>query len=297
MDDEVYLTAVARQPALGPPLAKRWEARLSLQYDYLNNRSYLANKQHYGPLVIQKSLYPEGPAICHGLIIHPPGGVAGGDELSIDVKVTQNAHALLTTPGAGKWYKANGQDAKQHLTFHIEDQGTLEWLPQENILFDEASVQYSVEVNLAESAQYAAWEILCFGRQARNEKWKRGRLKQQASIYRSGRLIWNERAFVNATDKVMQSPVGLNGAQVCANFVVASGKVPATILEACRAVKPAESLDPNARFGVTALPDIFAARYIGQSSQCAKNYFEKLWAILRPWYASTDMVRPRIWNT
>ncbi len=297
MDDEVSLTAVARQPALGLPLAKRWEARLTLQYIYQNGRSYLAHKQHLGPLVIQKSLYPEGPTICHGLVIHPPGGVAGGDELTIEVDVAQNAHALLTTPGAGKWYKANGQDAKQHLHFNIGEQACLEWLPQENILFDQASVQYSADVNLADTAQYAAWEVLCFGRQASDETWDAGRLKQQSKIYRAGRLIWNERAFVQATDRVMRSPVGLNGARVSASFVVASGEVPQTILEACREVKPTDSLDPAARFGITALPEIFAARYIGQSSQCAKSYFEKLWAILRPWYANTDMIRPRIWNT
>ncbi|CAN0268404.1 unnamed protein product, partial [Chrysoparadoxa australica] len=205
---------------LGPPLAKRWEARLNLHYSHLNGRSFLAKKQHYGPLVIQKSLYPEGATICHGLIIHPPGGVAGGDELTIDVNVAQNAHALLTTPGAGKWYKANGQEAKQHLLFNIAEQACLEWLPQENILFDEASVHFNAEVNLAETAKYAAWEVLCFGRQASHENWATGQLKQQASIYRSGHLIWNERVFLNANDKVMHSLVGLNGARVSANFVV-----------------------------------------------------------------------------
>lgn len=297
MDDEAYLTAVARQPALGSPLAKRWEARLALQYSYATGRSYLASKQHYGPLVIQKSLYPEGPQICHGLIIHPPGGVAGGDALTIDVGVNDHAHALLTTPGAGKWYKANGLAAQQDLVFNVGEDACLEWLPQENILFDEASVVYNASVNLATTAKYAAWEVLCFGRQARGENWLSGRLRQKAQIRRAGRLIWNEQSFVNAQDKVMQSPIGLKGAKVSGNFVVASGTVPDGVLEACRQIKPKEALDLDARYGVTALPDVFAVRYIGQSSQCAKNYFERLWAILRPWYANADMLRPRIWNT
>jgi len=297
MNDEAYLTAVARQPTLGYPLAKRWEARLALQFAHRVGRSYLAKKQHYGPLVIQKSLYPEGPRICHGLIIHPPGGVAGGDALTIDISVHDKAHALLTTPGAGKWYKANGLAAQQDLIFNVSEHACLEWLPQENILFDEASVAYHANVNLASTAKYATWEVLCFGRQARGESWASGGLRQKAQIRRAGRLIWNEQSFVNAQDKVMQSLVGLKGAKVSGNFVVASGTVPEEVLEACRQIKPTEALDPEARYGVTALPEIFAARYIGQSSQCAKKYFEKLWAILRPWYANADMLRPRIWNT
>ena len=270
-----------------------WLARLDLEFNENNGRSFLAKKQHVGPLVIQKTLHPEGDAICHGIIIHPPGGVAGGDELIVNVDLAYNANALLTTPGAGKWYKANGAVASQHLNFNVATNAQLEWFPQENILFDGAQVALTSDVLLATDARFASWEILCFGRQARGELWQIGKIKQRLNIIRDGQLIWNERAFIRPQSRVMQSLVGLHGNVVSGGFVVAAGLLPKTILEACQQVK----INSAAKVGVTALPEIFSARYIGQSGQEARQYFEQLWQILRPWYSQREAVRPRIWNT
>jgi urease accessory protein len=295
--DQLASVSVAGIPASNIPSNRRWEARLNLAFKYLNGRSYLANNLHFGPLVLQKTLHPEGDAVCHGVVIHPPGGVAGGDELTVNVDLQEDAQALLTTPGAGKWYKANGQFAQQHLNFNIQAHACLEWLPQENILFDGTQVKFSAEVNLATDAKYAAWEVLCFGRQAQGEQWQSGTMMQKLSIRRAGKLIWNERAFLEPAHRTCKSIVGLAGNTVSASFVIAAGKVPTEILDACRAIKPKTMLDAHAKYAVTALPEIFSARYVGLSSQCAREYFEKLWQLLRPWYAGREVTRPRIWNT
>jgi urease accessory protein len=300
MDDSFKVTA-AGQPALNYSLnqfsIKRWEARLNLDFNIAKGRSYLAKKLHLGPLVLQKTLHPEGDAVCHGVVIHPPGGVAGGDELTLNVTLSANTRVLLTTPGAGKWYKAHGHFAKQHLQFDLQDNACFEWLPQENILFDGSKVRLSSHVNMAPDAKYAAWEIVCLGRQAQQEQWLNGLMQQKISIVRAGKLIWNERAFLEPTHKTLHSIVGLNGNAVIGSFVIAAGLVPEKVLDACRAIKPDITLDVDAQYAVTALPEIFAARYIGQSSQSAKAYFELLWQQLRPWYAARQAVRPRIWNT
>jgi urease accessory protein len=300
MDDGFVLTATgqsAPNKPFNPSSIKRWEARLNLDFDVSRGRSYLAKRLHVGPLVLQKTLHPEGDAICHGVVIHPPGGVAGGDELTLNVTLAAHANVLLTTPGAGKWYKANGQFAKQHLQFDLQDSACFEWLPQENILFDGSQVKFSSTVHLAEKAKYAAWEIVCLGRQAQREEWISGLMQQKLTIWREGKLIWNERAFLNPANRTFKSIVGLNGNAVTASFVIAGGAVPDEVLEACRSIKPKFALDIDARYAVTALPEVFAARYIGQSSQCAKEYFEMLWQQMRPWYAEREAVRPRIWNT
>ena len=278
-------------------LASRWQASLILDFTKQDNRSYLAKRQHTGPLVIQKTLHPEGEGVCHGVVVHPPGGVAGGDELSLKVSLNQNAHALLTTPGAGKWYKANGQLASQHLKFDVQNGACFEWLPQENILFDGAQVKFDAEVNLGTDANYAGWEILCFGRQAQNELWQTGYLHQSLVISRQHKLIWNERTCLNAQQKLMQSIVGLYGNAVSASFVIAAGLVPPELIAACREIQPKLALDMRAKYAVTALPEVFSARYVGQSAQSARQYFERLWQILRPWYAGREVTRPRIWNT
>jgi urease accessory protein len=296
MDDATILQSTS-PVAQAQPALKRWEACLSLDFSKRINRSYLAKNLHVGPLVLQKSLHPEGDAVCHGIVVHPPGGVAGGDSLTLNVSLNQGAFALLTTPGAGKWYKANGQQACQYLKFNLGESSCFEWLPQENILFDGAQVKFSAEVSLDAEAKYAGWEILCFGRQAQKEVWQTGSLHQNLSIRRNGKLIWNELSFLKPEHKVMQSIVGLHGNAVSASFVIAAGKVPDGVLAACREMQPKLALDMQARYGVTTMPEIFSARYIGQSAQCARQYFESLWQILRPWYAGLEATRPRIWNT
>lgn len=296
MDDNLT-PIIACEPAqnqLGP---KRWHASLDLVFKKQNERSFLAKNLHVGPLVLQKSLHPEGEAVCHGVIIHPPGGVAGGDSLAINVDVSQGAHVLLTTPGAGKWYKANGHDASQQLRFNLQENACLEWLPQETILFNGAQVRFDAAVNLANNAQYAAWEILCFGRQAQQETWQIGSLHQALTIRRNDDLIWNERSNLKPNQQLINSIVGLHGNAVSASFVIAAGTLPSQILEACRALQPKLALDLEAKYSITALPEIVSARYVGQSAQCARQYFEALWQILRLWYADRPVTKPRIWST
>src|SRR5687767_8537939 len=130
---------------LAEPLAASWTASLALGFEARNDRTVLGTRRSEGPLVVQKPLYPEGPEVCHAIVVHPPGGIAGGDELSLEVK--GEGHALLTTPGAAKWYRSAGPWAKQKLLFDVH--GTLEWLPRETIVFDGALAALECEVRLA----------------------------------------------------------------------------------------------------------------------------------------------------
>src|SRR5690606_13997855 len=226
------------------------------------------------------------------VIVHPPGGIAGGDDLQLDVAVGPAARALLTTPGAGKWYKSNGRAAQQRLNFSIADDALLEWLPQETIVFDAANAQMQTHVALTGNARYAGWEILCFGRRASGEMFTNGSLRQTIRIQRDDILLWNECAVFDASDVLMTSPVGLNSATIAATFIVAATAMDADILARLREVSPHFGV-----YGVSALPDILVARYLGDSAEQARNYFETLWEILRPWYAQMPAQRPRIWNT
>ncbi|MBF4987219.1 urease accessory protein UreD [Methylophilus sp. 14] len=271
---------------------KNWQARLELGFAKRDARSYLAHRLHHGPLVVQKSLHPEGDEVCHAVIVHPPGGVAGGDALHLQVQVGAGAKALLTTPGAGKWYKANGTMATQRLTFQLAAGSGLEWFPQENILFDAAEVGFAADIALATGATLATWDIVCLGRQAQQEVWQQGLYQLNQRITRDGRLIWNERASMHAQDVVKTSRVGLNAAAVFGAFLVCAGAVPAEVLQACR-----EIAVPEAKVGITALPEVLCIRYVGNASQQARQYFEQCWQILRPWYYQKGAVRPRIWNT
>lgn len=275
------------------PAAIGWQAELKLEYARQGGRTTLERRNHHGPLVVQKSLYPEGELVCHGVIVHPPGGIAGGDALTLQASLGREAQVLLTTPGAGKWYKAAGRMARQQLRFALGPGAGLEWLPQENILFDGAESHMQASVELAADAVFAGWDIICFGRQARGEQWRQGQLRQGLEVMREGRVLWLERNVLTPQMRTFNAGAGLRGEPVYGSFIVAAGAVPAEVLAQCRQMK----LAGEARYGVTALPEIFAARYLGQSAQEARQYFEALWQQLRPWYLVRPAQRPRIWNT
>ena len=171
-----------------------WEARLNLRYSREGARTVLCEKSHVGPLVVQKAFYPEGPSVCHSVILHPPGGVAAGDSLSIASTAGQDAHALLTTPGATKWYRSTGPIAEQSVTLSVATGGSLEWLPQENIMFDRAQVRMRHLVHLAEGARYIGWDITRLGRTASGERFAAGDFRSRTEVVQAGRRLWGHQA-------------------------------------------------------------------------------------------------------
>ncbi len=278
-----------------PAFIATWHARLALEYErravHDGGRTVLAARRHDGPLVVQKSLYPEGEAVCHNIIVHPPAGIVGGDRLEIDARVGAHGHAMLTTPGAGKWYRSAGAWAQQDIRFAIHDAACLEWLPQETIVFNGALARLNTEVKLDADARYIGWEIFCLGR-GEGERFQRGQCHTSASISRSGKLLWLERGGIDAGGQLMRAAAGLNGQTVCGTLVAAAYNVHAIDMQACRAL--------TARSGdtaVTRLPGVLIARYLGNSSEAAKQYFVSLWTMVRPVVAGRAAVVPRIWST
>jgi len=147
---------------LAEPVASTWKASLSLEFCFENQKSTLRRNVHDGPLVVQKPLYPVGSEVCHAIVAHPPGGIAGGDELTLNLIAGKGASVLLTTPGAAKWYRSSGPWAKQAAQFDVQE--VLEWLPQETIAFDGARAQTAYDVNLGAQAGIIGWDIVCLGR-------------------------------------------------------------------------------------------------------------------------------------
>jgi urease accessory protein len=264
--------------------AASWKAELALGFERIAERTVLARKRHDGPLVVQKALYPEGGEVCHAIVVHPPAGIAGGDELVLDVQTEKSAFALLTTPGAGKWYRSAGPWASQKLAFDVG--GALEWLPQETIVYDGALADLSTEVRLASDACYIGWEILCLGRTGSGERFTRGTIRLSTHIHRNDRLIWLERGRIDGGGKLMQSQAGLAGHSVCGTLIAAA---PNGVMKG--APTRVEGL------AVTALPGVLIARYLGDSSEEAKQLFARLWAAIRPGLLGREAHEPRIWRT
>lgn len=275
-------------------LTTTWQARLDLGFEKRGADTILARRAHHGPLRIQKPLYPEGSGLCHAIVLHPPAGICGGDQLHIDVDVGDGAQALLTTPGAGKWYRSAGPQAEQQVIIKVGAGGTVEWLPQESIVFDSAQARMRTNVELEAGARYIGVETLCLGRRASGETFARGQLQLATDIRLDGRLLWRERGRIEGGSTLLDSPIGLAGFTVCSTIIAAGADVDVDTLAACRLAVPAEA---GAQYGVTAMPQLFVGRYLGHSAEGARAWFVELWRALRPAFIGREMLVPRIWNT
>ena len=268
------------------PISPAWKAALSLRFQHEDGRTVLGEKRFDGPLVVQKPLYPEGDAVCHAIVVHPPAGIVGGDQLSLSVTADSNTSVLLTTPGAGKWYRSAGSYANQKLCFDVA--GSMEWLPQETIVFDGALAQMECEVRLSANARHIGWEILCLGRIGSGECFTKGRVELRNRIFRDGNPLWHERGAIDANGRLLHSPAGLNGKSVCATLVAAAPEIDSAVVARCRGVQDVAT---------TLLPGLLIARYLGDASEEAKRRLIELWQILRPAITGRSAQLPRIWRT
>ncbi len=294
-----YVADPAAPTASSPSLTSdsgHWLATLDLGFERDGDTTRLIRRKHTGPLRVQKPLYPEHPSTCHAIIIHPPGGVVGGDELHIQVDTGPKARAFLSTPGAAKWYRANGHRSRQRLRIRVADGAALEWLPQETILFNAADVVFDTIIDLGADARYLGCEILCFGRKASGETFEQGHVQQSMMRRREGKPLWLEQGALAAGSRQMQSPLGLGGYSVCASLIAVGGASSAALLTAVRE-QCAASNDGHGQFGVTQMKSVIIARYLGNNSEVARRVMLAAWQVLRPALLERDAVIPRIWNT
>jgi urease accessory protein len=281
-------------PALADPVPSHdaWRARLALRFAHDGARSRLVSRQHEGPLVVQKPLYAEGGHVCQCIVVHPPGGVAGGDTLAIEVDVGAGAWAQITTPGAAKWYRAAGRRAAQDVRVRVEAGATFEWLPQSTIVFDGVDGTSAMRVDLATDSVYLGWDVVCLGRTASSECFTDGRWRQRVDIVRDHALLWSERTALAGGDQLLLSPVGLNGAPVFGTFAAMAPRIDDDLIAMCRGFTPSRGDG-----AITRVPHALVARYVGDSTEAAHDYFRTLWHAVRPALAGRPAVPLRIWNT
>jgi urease accessory protein len=279
--------------------ASHWQASLQLGFGNDAGVTRLTERKHSGPLRVQKTLYPEGGDICHAIIIHPPGGVVGGDKLAISARLGADTHALITTPGAAKWYRSNGHVSQQHIRLHVAQAARLEWLPQETIFFDDACVELHQTIHLEKDARFIASDILCFGRTASGETYRSGSIRQHCNVYREGKMIWHEQGSLQGGSAAMRSPLGLNGKSVSAMVMASGAQLNSEQLQSVREQTAAllAEREPDALCGLTQMKSMIVARYLGNSSEVARYWMQMVWQHLRPVIIGNAAVVPRIWNT
>jgi urease accessory protein len=273
-----------------------WHASLQLDYTCESNRS-VARYLHQGPLRILQSLYPEGDAICHNVLVHPPSGLVGGDTLDMQVSVGPGAHGLVTTPGATRFYRSEAGLATQQVKAHVAAGGRLEWLPLEAIAYNGCDALNRAVFELDPGAEMMAWDITALGLPAADLPFEQGQFRQHIEVAGA----WLERGTLNAEDtRLMNSPLGMAGQRCMASLVFASGSALAPertdrALALARECIEASTLRLSA--GATSPhPQIMVLRVLSPVTEPTVQLLREVWAAWRHEMWGLSGTLPRLWN-
>lgn len=282
------------QPLASTPETQGWRARLELELTADSGRTWLSRRRHEGPLYVQRAFRPDGDDALHVYLLHPPGGLVGGDRLEMDVRVRAGAAALITTPAAQKLYRSRGPEATQRVRLTVERGARLEWFPSETIAFDGAVARLDTTVELAAGASFCGWDIGCFGRPTLAEGFLRGRLRTSFGLAR-GEPLLGERLMVDGGSPVLSAPWGLGGRPVYGNLYWAPADG-ALVTGACERLR--RELGASAvQHAVTALDGVLALRALGDRCEQVRALLIQAWITLRPELCGVPAAPPRIWAT
>lgn len=270
-----------------------WHAHLQLEYSKRDSGTVLTRNQHFGPLMVQKALYPEDKSICHSYILHPPGGLVQGDQLQLDIDLLSHSHALITTPAATKFYRCDDKFSQVKQTINVQDDTSLEWLPQESLLFDQSQVKLSTIINLAPKANFIGWEMLCLGRKASDENYRSGSCRQFFEVWRNEAPLYIERSHLIGGEEMMSKAWGLNN-QPLAATMLATGCDKQILAKVQTKIN---SLDDKSHLSVTLKEDLLICRFLGEQAEKARKAFIEVWSIIRPETLGYEVHIPRIWST
>jgi urease accessory protein len=274
-----------------------WKATLNIDYS-LEEGHCVARHMHDGPLRILKSLYPEGDAVCHNILVHPPSGLVGGDELHIDLNLHDHAHALVTTPGATRFYHSDGQTASQYVSATLGSHSRLEWLPLEALAYSGCQAHNQVKFHMAPDSQLMAWDVTALGLPHADQPFVQGQFQQHLEI----EGLWLERGLMDAKDhRLLHSPLGLNGHSCQATLVFAQGSAMPHehlqhVIELARSTCQGHLLELQS--GVTSPdPRLVVVRVLSAQVEQAMALIREIWLRWRSQLWTLPSVAPRIWAT
>ena len=295
--------------AVEAELGSGWRGALSLRFAESRERTVIARRRHEGPFCVQQPFYP-GDGACHVYLLHPPGGLAAGDELLLDVDVERNAAVLLTTPASTKFYRSAGAPSIQEQTLRVADGASLEWLPLDTILFGGSRARIATDVRLEPGARFFGWEMTVLGRPLSGDAYRSGTLEQRTRIHVGTEPLLLERLRWGAGEALLSAPWGLAGFGVCGALYAypADDQLLALARERLGAAAPSiDSLPahgPSAvrdaaapRYGATLLGKLLVVRCLAREPEDLRTTLEGLWSVLRAAVVGREPRAPRIWKT
>lgn len=271
---------------------QHWRGALELRFAAAAHGTVVAHKRHEGPFCIQRPFRP-GDGVCHVYLLHPPGGLAAGDELMLDATVEPGAAALLTTPAATKFYRSDDAPSVQRQKLRVAAGATLEWLPQESILFGGSRARIETEVELAAGARFIGWEQLSLGRPLSGDRYAAGTLEQHTRIDCDGEPLLHESLRISAGDRLLAADCGLKSLGVCGVLYAFPANDPLLVCARMRL----GAATPALRCGATLLGELLVVRCLAAEPEALRQLFEALWCDLRPGVVGCAPSPPRVWRT
>ena len=288
-----------------------WHGQCSLQLisktatDDLQSRLTVHQSQCTAPFKIQRAnLDHDGR--CQLPLLHTAGGLVGGDQLSVTIKAGADSRGLVTSVAAQKVYGSVGRSkqhpkgrwASQECHFELETNADLEWLPQELVVFQGGLYKQRMQVELQPKASFLSAEVVRLGRTAAGETLNEGCWRSSLEICRQtpiGRQ-WELVDQLELNSDVLQNLHGMGTQPVFGSFVWAApnpltADVMEILLRNCRTDRA--NLEGSMACG--GLDQGLVARYIGPSSQAARQWFSRLWARTRQLRRLSTPQPPREW--
>lgn len=251
----------------------------------------MARRESVGPLVVQRPFYPEGD-VCHLYLVHPPGGVVGGDKLSLQVFAGEGTHSLITTPAATKFYRSGGKVARQ--AQEIDARGaTFEWLPQETIVFPEANARIGTRVRVGERSKFVGWEVTCFGRPASGLAFGAGNVAQDFELWRDDVPVMLDHLRLDGSGESMHAKFGLASQPVLGTMFAWPANEAVLVL----AREAIEKVPHDAHVGCSCADGVLVCRAVGTHADLVRRLFIGIWKQIRPVVIGREAVLPRIWAT
>ncbi|WP_373017694.1 urease accessory protein UreD [Thiomicrorhabdus sp.] len=274
-------------------LKESWRGFLSFYFVDVDGKTVVKDKKHFGPLVLQRPYYQEKnrPSV---LVLHPPGGVVGGDTLELNASFQPGSKGIVSTPAATKFYRSDGRMATQTQTVHLTENVEVEWLPQETLFFNKSIVKNSLKFVLNQANnKFIAWDIVGLGRPASGEGFEQGELQQSFEVWIDGRLVFLDRLKLLPQSNLLNSACGLAGRPLFATalFYQNDSNEQKRLLEFLQAVEWPLPV------GVTQMDNLVVMRVLASELDEIKQVLFDAWKIARPVVFDVPVVKPRIWNT
>ncbi|WP_376089267.1 urease accessory protein UreD [Roseomonas sp. CCTCC AB2023176] len=237
---------------------QRADGSLALSFGPGPRGAALRDLRQVSPL---RALFPtpepgENPVVA---VVNTAGGVAGGDRLSVDLRLQPGACVTVSTPAAEKVYRALDASAEIALRLDVGPGAVLEWIPQETILFSGARLRRRADISLAPDARLVLTDSLVLGRAAMGERFASGSVGDAWRLRRGGRLLWADGLRLDGDLAPLRGRFGFAGAEAYATLLLAAPGAEVH-LPALRAALDGAPGGPPCRAPGCSLPASWAAR-------------------------------------